>query len=129
MADGLAAGQDKIVAVVSAMSGTTGNLKAAMLDVNKQVSPSNLDSALATGEMLSACLLEAAISRLRVSVVSLNGYSLGIRTDSDFGRASIEGVDPNSIMTALREHDVVVAAGAQAIGQSGKVNVSRQKQL
>ncbi|RWN48820.1 uridylate kinase [Mesorhizobium sp.] len=121
IADRLAAGENKIVAVVSAMSGTTGNLKAVMLDVNTQALPSNLDAALATGEMLSACLLEAAISRLGIPVVSLNGYSLGIHTNSDFGRASIESVDPTPIMAALQEHDVVVAAGAQAIDQSGRL--------
>ncbi|WP_136617654.1 MULTISPECIES: uridylate kinase [Mesorhizobium] len=121
IADRLAAGENKIVAVVSAMSGTTGNLKAVMLDVNKQASPWNLDAALATGEMLSACLLEAAISRLAIPVMSLNGYSLGIRTNSNFGRASIESVDPKPIMAALQEHEVVVAAGAQAIDQSGRL--------
>ncbi|TIS77952.1 MAG: uridylate kinase, partial [Mesorhizobium sp.] len=102
-------------------SGTTGDLKAVMLDVNKKASPSNLDAALATGEMLSACLLEAAISRLGVPVMSLNGYFLGIRTNSDFGRALVESVDPKPIMAALQEHDVVVAAGAQAIDQSGRL--------
>ncbi|MER8798835.1 uridylate kinase [Mesorhizobium sp. M0984] len=121
IADRLAAGENKIVAVVSAMSGTTGNLKAVMLDVNRQPSPSNLDAALATGEVLSACLLEAAISRLAIPVMSLNGYSLGIRTNSNFGRASVESVDPTPIMTALQEHDVAIAAGAQAIDQSGRL--------
>ncbi|ANT54519.1 uridylate kinase [Mesorhizobium amorphae] len=122
IADRLAAGEKKIVAVVSAMSGTTDKLKAVMLDVNKQASPSNLDAALATGEMLSACLLEAAVSRLGITVMSLNGYSLGIRTNSDFGRASVESVDPKPIIAALLEHDVVIAAGAQAIDESGRLN-------
>ncbi|MER9249962.1 uridylate kinase [Mesorhizobium sp. M0590] len=121
IADRLAAGENKIVTVVSAMSGITGNLKAVVLDVNKQASPSNLDAALATGEMLSACLLEAAVSRLSVPVISFNGYSLGIRTNSDFGRASVESVDPNPIIAALQEHDVVIAAGAQAIDQYGRL--------
>ncbi|MCV3244030.1 aspartate kinase [Mesorhizobium robiniae] len=121
IADRLATGEGKIVAVVSAMSGITDNLKEVMLNVNKKASPSNVDAALATGEMISACCLEAAISRLRIPVMSLNGYSLGIRTNSDFGRASIESVDPKQIMAALLEHDVIVAAGAQAIDQSGRL--------
>ncbi|MER9159455.1 uridylate kinase [Mesorhizobium sp. M0778] len=123
IADRLAAGEKKIVAVVSAMSGTTGNLKAVMLDVNKQASPSNLDAALATGEMLSACLLEAAVSRLGIPVTSLNGYSLGICTNSDFGRASLENVDSKPIIAALQGHDVVVAAGGQAIDHSGRLTM------
>ena len=116
-----ATGENKIVVVVSAMKGETDRLKAQMLEVNKQASPSNLDAALATGEMLSAYLLEAAVSRLGISVTSLDGYGLGIVTNSDFGRATVESVDPGPIRSALQEHDVVIAAGAQAINQSGRV--------
>ncbi|WP_153350121.1 amino acid kinase family protein [Sinorhizobium meliloti] len=116
-----AAGENKIVAVVSAMKGETDSLKAQMLAVNKEASPSNLDAALAIGEMKSVCLLEAAVSRLGISVTSLNGYGLGIRTNSDFGRATVESVDPRPIRSALQEHDVVIAAGAQAIDQSGRL--------
>ncbi|TCU32796.1 uridylate kinase [Rhizobium azibense] len=121
LAKRLAAGENKIVAVVSAMAGTTDNLKTVMLGVNKQAKPSNLDAALATGEMLSACLLEAAVSRQGIPVMSLNGYSLGICTNSDFGRASIESVNPSSIIAALQENDIVIATGGQAIDQSGRL--------
>ncbi|MCW1412949.1 uridylate kinase [Rhizobium sp. 1AS11] len=117
----LAAGEKKIIAVVSAMSGTTDNLNAVMLDVNRHPIPSNLDAALATGEMLSACLLEAAVSGLGIPVTSLNGYSLGIRSNSDFGRASVESLDPNPLKAALQENNVVIAAGGQAIDPSGKL--------
>ncbi|MDX0470178.1 uridylate kinase [Sinorhizobium medicae] len=116
-----ATGENKIVVVVSAMKGETDRLKAQMLAVNKEASPSNLDAALAIGEMISACLLEAAVSRLGIPVTSLDGYGLGIVTNSDFGRATVESVDPGPIRSALREHDVVIAAGAQAINRSGRM--------
>lgn len=121
LAQRLAAGENKIVVVVSAMKGETDSLKAQILAVNKEASPSNLDAALAIGEMKSVCLLEAAVSRLGISVASLNGYGLGIRTNSEFGRATVESVDPGPIRSALQEHDVVIAAGAQAIDQSGRL--------
>ncbi|MDX2388257.1 uridylate kinase [Sinorhizobium medicae] len=121
LSERLTAGGNKIVAVVSAMSGTTDKLEAVILDVNKKAAPSNLDAALSTGEMLSACLLEAAVSRLGISVTSLNGYSLGIRTKSELGRASVETVDPTPVSTALKKHDIVIAAGAQAIDQLGNL--------
>nr|WP_153321442.1 uridylate kinase [Sinorhizobium medicae] len=116
-----ATGENKIVVVVSAMKGETDRLKAQMLAVNKEASPSNLDAALAIGEMISACLLEAAVSRLVIPVTSLDGYGLGIVTNSDFGRATVESVDPGPIRSALQEHDVVIAAGAQAINRSGRL--------
>ncbi|MDX0698511.1 uridylate kinase [Sinorhizobium medicae] len=116
-----AAGENKIVVVVSAMKGETDSLKAQILDLNREASPSNLDAALAIGEMKSVCLLEAAVSRLGISVTSLNGYRLGIVTNSDFGRAWVESVDPRPIRCALQEHDVVIAAGAQAVNQSGRL--------
>ncbi|MBP1888251.1 uridylate kinase [Sinorhizobium mexicanum] len=121
LAKRLAEGENKIVAVVSAMSGTTDDLNAVMLDVNKQPKPSNVDAALAIGEMLSACLLEAAVSGLGIRVQSLNGYSLGIRSNSEFGRASVESVDASPVIAALQENDVVIAAGGQAIDQFGRL--------
>ncbi|WP_342709953.1 uridylate kinase [Bradyrhizobium sp. B124] len=116
-------GAGKIITVVSAMSGTTGNLKTAMLDVNNRAPPSALDAALATGEMLSACLLQAAISRLDIPVTSLCGYTLGIRTNSDFGRASIEEVDTAPVLKALENHDIVIVTGGQAIDRSGRLTM------
>ncbi|MQX95944.1 uridylate kinase [Sinorhizobium medicae] len=123
IAQRLAAGENKIVVVVSAMKGETDSLKAQMLEVNKEASPSNLDAALAIGEMKSVCLLEAAVSYLGISVTSLNGYNLGIRTNSEFGRATVESVEPGPIWSALQEHDVVIAAGGQAITQSGRLTM------
>ncbi|MGZ2433749.1 aspartate kinase [Rhizobium pisi] len=121
LADRREAGENKIVVVVSAMAGMTDRLKNTLLDVDRNALPSSLDAALATGEMFSACMLETAISRLGISVISLNGYTLGIKTNSDFGRASIDCVNPKPILTALKEHDVVIAAGGQGIDQSGKL--------
>ncbi|OWO89833.1 uridylate kinase [Rhizobium esperanzae] len=121
LAERLASRKKKIIAVVSAMSGTTDKLHRLILGINKQAAPQNIDSALATGEMLSASLLEAAVTRLKIPVTSLNAYCLGIRTNSDFGRASVESVDPEPLFQALEENDVVVAAGGQAIDQSGRL--------
>ncbi|VIO71643.1 uridylate kinase [Bradyrhizobium ivorense] len=123
IASRLTQGANKIVTVVSAMSGTTGNLKAVMLDINNRAPQSALDAALATGEMLSACLMEAAISRLDIRVTSLCGYSLGIRTNSEFGRASIEEVDSAPVLKALENNDIVVVTGGQAVDQSGRLTM------
>ncbi|UWU19464.1 uridylate kinase (plasmid) [Rhizobium sullae] len=121
LADRREAGESKIVVVVSAMAGMTDRLKNTLRDVDRNPLPSSLDAALATGEMFSACMLETAVSRLGISVISLNGYTLGIKTNSDFRRASIDCVNPKPILTALKEHDVVIAAGGQGIDQSGKL--------
>lgn len=115
--------QSRIVIVVSAMSGTTGNLKAVMLEVNNRAPQAALDAALATGEMLSACLMEAAIARLDIPVTSLCGYSLGIRTNSEFGRASIEELDTAPVLRAFEKNDVVVVTGGQAIDQDGRLTM------
>jgi aspartate kinase len=121
LADRRAAGDGKIVVTVSAMSGVTDSLKNTLLAVDNDALPSSLDAALATGEMFSACMLEAAVNRLGIPVTSLNGYTLGIKTNSDFGRASIECANPQPILTALREYDLVIAAGGQGIDQSGRL--------
>jgi len=114
---------DKMAVVVSAMSGTTGNLKTAALKVNKQIPLCALDTALATGEILSACFMEAALSELGVKTASLFGYSLGIRTNSDFTRATVTEVEPSRLRAAIDSNDVVVVAGGQAIDERGRLTM------
>ena len=114
---------DKVAVVVSAMSGTTGNLKTAALQVNKQIPPCALDTALATGEILSACFMEAALSELGVKTASLFGYSLGIRTNSEFTRATITDVEPTRLRATIDSNDVVVVAGGQAVDERGRLTM------
>lgn len=121
LANRRAAGESKMVVVVSAMAGTTDNLKKLVLNVDSDALPSSLDAALATGEMFSACMLETAVSRLGIPVTSLNGYTIGIHTNSDFGRASIVCTDSKPIVTALEGNDIVVAAGGQGIDQCDRL--------
>lgn len=119
--DRLSKDADKIVVVVSAMLGVTDHLKSIALEINDKCPAPIMDSALVTGEMLSVAFLEAAISRLHVSVNSATGHALGIRTDSVFGRASIKSVDKAALTKMLLTQDIVIAGGARALDDAGRL--------
>jgi aspartate kinase len=111
----------RLVVVVSAGSGTTGRLLEAMLKVNPSPPPATLDGVLATGEMVSAGLLEAALEGRGVPALSLTGFTLGMRSDDTFTRARIEDIDLTAIRSAFAARRVVVASGGQALAASGRL--------
>jgi aspartate kinase len=112
----------RLVVVVSGMSGTTGNLQKAGLALNPNIPPRTLDLLLAPAEMVSVGLLETALSR-EMAVTSLNGFQLGIVTDDTFTRARIVDFSPLPLRRALRDHQVVVVAGGQAVTRDGRLTM------
>jgi aspartate kinase len=53
----------------------------------------------------------------------LNGYRVGIVSDSTFTNASIRCVDPTPLRQALDEFQVVVVTGAQAVDEHGRMTM------
>jgi aspartate kinase len=113
----------RIVVVVSAMSGTTGNLKRALSEVADTPPAHATDAALATGETLSVALLHGALADQNVSAVGLGAAELGIHTDASFGQAKVRRVDTRGLLEALDAHDVVVVPGGQGIDPSGRITM------
>lgn len=113
----------KIVLVVSAMSGTTGRIQEAGLTVNPEMSPEIADSLLATGEMVAACLMRTALEQLDIAATHLTGYQLGVVTDSLFTRAKPIDLDVSPLENALQLSQVVVISGGQAVDQQGRMTM------
>ena len=113
--DGRVSRGEKVAVVVSAMSGTTGRLKEAVIRVNPAYSGEVGDLLLATGEIVSCCMLRAACEKRGLSVGALTGFQAGIETDREFGRASVTRIDPGALNDLIAEKDVVVLCGGQAV--------------
>jgi aspartate kinase len=128
---------DRLLVVVSAMSGETNRLIAM---ANSVVFPEGeashkgpyvasakrtaehereLDQLMATGEMVSASLLAMAIQQAGGRALSLVGPQLGMQTDRAFGRARILGVDGERIARELARGQIVVCAGFQGTDPEG----------
>ena len=106
---------DQVVAVVSAMGGTTDALIELAGQVCDQPDDRELDLLLSTGEIVSSALLAMALRQIGHEAVSLSGSQAGIRTERSHGRARITAVQPGRIQKELAKSRVVIVAGFQGV--------------
>ncbi len=112
---------NKVVVVVSAMSGVTDSL----IKLAKEVIPvppeREMDVLLATGEQTTIALMAMAIQKLGGSAVSLTGAQAGIITDGFHTKAKISNISPEKIHRYLNDGNVVIVAGFQGQTQEGQI--------
>ena len=112
---------NKVVVVVSAMSGVTDQL----LNLAKQITTDphkrELDMMVSTGEQVSCALLAIALNHMGHPAISMNAWQVGIKTTSDFTKAKILGIDSDSINKHLDLGKIVVITGFQGIDEDGNV--------
>lgn len=109
---------NKVVVVVSAMSGVTNQL----VDYCNQVS--NLadekalceyDSIVSSGEQVTSGLLALELQSIGYKARSFLGWQIPFVTDNVHSKARIQGMDGDNILKSLETHDVVVMAGFQGV--------------
>ena len=108
-------GDDRVVAVVSAMGDTTDELLELARQVSGRPDPRELDVLLSTGELVSCTLVTLALRSLGCNSISLSGSQAGIRTNSSYGKAKIAAVDGQRILQELDAGNIVVVAGFQGV--------------
>ncbi|MDR2637433.1 MAG: aspartate kinase [Zoogloeaceae bacterium] len=112
---------DRVVVVVSAMSGETNRLVALAREIQATPDPRELDVVLSTGEQVSIGLLCMALQDLGVAAKSYTGGQVRILTDAAFGKARILEIDGANIMRDLENGRVVVVAGFQGVNDEGDI--------
>jgi aspartate kinase len=112
---------DRIVVVVSAMSGVTDNLIKLAKEIMPLPSDREMDVLLATGEQTTIALTAMALHALDVPAVSLTGAQAGIVTDGVHTKAKIQNITPRRIHELLDERNVVIVAGFQGQTIEGQV--------
>ncbi len=116
------AGQgNKVVVVVSAMSGETDKLISLASQLSAAPSEREMDMLLSSGERVTSALTAMAIEALGQKARSFTGRQAGIITDRDHTKAKIERITGNRIRQALDEGYVVVLAGFQGITETEDV--------
>ena len=108
-------GGASIVAVASAMGDTTDDLISLARTVSPEPPPRELDLLLSTGELVSCALLTMALRNLGYDAITLSGFQAGIHTDTMYGKARIDRIDPARVQNELAEGKVVIVAGFQGI--------------
>ncbi len=112
---------DKIVVVVSAMSGETDRLINLAHAVNENPDRRELDMLVSTGEQVSIALLAMAIKKLGSDAISMTGAQVGIVTDRAFTKAKIENIATKPIMDHLKKKRIVIVAGFQGVDPEGNI--------
>ncbi len=112
---------DKIVAVVSAMSGETNRLVALAKEIQSQPTERELDVLLSTGEQVTISLLCMALHQLGCEANSYTGAQVRILTDSSHTKARIQEIDDRKIHADLNVGKVVVVAGFQGVDEHGNI--------
>ena len=112
---------DKIVVVVSAMSGVTDNLIKLARAVTAEPDTREMDMLLATGEQQTIALTAMALHGLGVKAVSLTGAMAGIVTDKLHTKAKIANISPKRVFEHLDSGHVVIVAGFQGQNEAGHI--------
>ena len=112
---------NKVIAVVSAMSGVTNSLIDLANAVSKNPTERELDVLLATGEQQTIALTAMAINGLGGKACSLTGAQAGIQTDGVHTKARIANITPTEVNELLEEGNIVILAGFQGETSDGQI--------
>ena len=112
---------DRLVVVVSAMSGVTDNLIKLAREIIPLSSEREMDMLLATGEQTTIALAAMALHALGVPAVSLTGAQAGIVTDGVHTKAKIRNITPKQVHAWLDSGHVVIVAGFQGQTPEGQI--------
>ena len=107
---------DKVVVVVSAMSGETNRLVLLGEEVwGSQFNHRELDVLYSSGEQVSVALVSLALEKVGVTAKSFLADQIPLRTDGDFGKARIVEIESKSLKEAIADGIVPVVAGFQGV--------------
>lgn len=112
---------NKLVIVVSAMSGVTNELIDYANFFSKNPNGKDMDMLLSSGERVTAALLSIALNEQGFKAISFSGRKAGIITDEVFTKARIKFIDTQAIKQELNQGKIVVIAGFQGVSEQGDV--------
>jgi aspartate kinase len=112
---------NRVVVVVSAMSGVTDGLLKLAREVSDEPTEREMDVLLATGEQTTIALTAMAINALGGKAASLTGAQAGIVTDGVHTKARISTITPDGVNRLLDEGHVVIVAGFQGEAADGRI--------
>ena len=112
--------KNKIVVVLSAMSGVTNLLQSYIDEID--YSPSEeTDLVMTSGEQVTVGLLSMILNKQGIKSKPLLGWQIPIVTDENHEKARILNIENKNILYHFKSHDVIVLAGFQGISLSGHI--------
>jgi aspartate kinase len=112
---------DKVVVVLSAMSGETDRLLNLAHSIDKFPDEREVDVLISTGEQVTSALLAITLKNMLCDAVSMQGHQVRIITDSSYTKARIAAVEKDRLAAELDKGRVVVVSGFQGIDEKGDI--------
>ncbi|MCP5369423.1 MAG: aspartate kinase [Rickettsiaceae bacterium] len=114
----------KIIAVVSAMAGTTNKLSTQCNELSNLTTAEALreyDVTLSSGEIITASMLALELQNIGLKAKSLQGWQIPIFTDEQHGNAQITKISKEKIEALLQDDIIPVITGFQGISHNNNV--------
>ena len=110
---------NKLVVIVSAMSGKTDELLNLSKSISKDFSERELDVLVTSGEQVTASLLAGALNKLGIKSRSLMSWQIPILTEGNHNNSRIVNMSTDKINECLNNGEIVIIPGFQGISKMG----------
>ncbi len=112
---------NKVIVVVSAMSGKTNELISLSKSVSNNFNKRELDVLLSTGEQVSCALISGALKEIGLNSKSFMNWQIPILTEGENNNARIINMSINKINDYLSNGGIAVVPGYQGISSLGEI--------
>ena len=112
---------NKIIVVVSAMSGVTNDLVNLVKQASENYQLSEYDTVLSSGEQVTAALLSIALQAIEINSRSWLGWQVPIITNDIHGKAVIKEIKTENISEYLDKNFVAIVSGFQGISSNNRI--------
>jgi len=112
---------NEVAVVVSAMAGETNKLVDYVRGLSVLHDAREYDTVVASGEQVTAGLTAIALQELGVNARSWAGWQIPIRTDGVHGKARIDDIDAEKLISRMAQGQVAVVAGFQGVGPDDRI--------
>jgi len=112
---------NKIIVVVSAMSGKTNELIKFSKEISNEFNKRELDVLLSTGEQVVCALLAGALTKLKIKAKSWLNWQIPIITEGEHANARIINMHVEKINKYLEDGGAAIIPGFQGISENGDI--------
>ena len=112
---------NKVIAVVSAMSGVTNNLIDQVKKTSENFPYSEYDTVVSSGEQVTSSLLSIALEELSIKARSWLGWQVPIFTDDIHGKAVIKNIETANISKSIENGFVAIVSGFQGVSNNNRI--------
>ena len=112
---------ERIIVVVSAMSGETNKLVSLAKHFGENPDKREFDALVSTGETISSALLTMALHSKGIKARSFSATQISMKTTSTYSKAKILDIDTNKILEVIEDGTIPIINGFQGVTETGDV--------